>query len=243
MMALSRKMLEQEPSEIELLLPWYATGTLSARDNKRVELALVRDSDLGRQYAAIQQDCAETIALNDTLGAPSMRAMQKLFAAIDAEPTQAASPPRGLAAGLLSFFETRSPRVLAWSAGLGALLVLAQAGIIGAVLLRSQPATFQSASLDFNRREPAPPSVPLTRALGRQAAAATVHASVRFAPNTPISDITALLDRYQASIAGGAKGGVFTLRLGDRPLATEDAESLIARLQREKIIVLAQAAP
>jgi hypothetical protein len=246
MMALSRKMLEQEPGEIELLLPWYAAGTLNARDSKRVADALARDPELGRQYAAIQQEYAETIALNETLGAPSMRAMQKLFAAIDAEPAQAASPPRGLAASLLGFFDTLSPRALAWSAGLGVLLVLAQAGIIAAVLLRSPPATLQTASLDFNRLEraaPAPPSAALTRALAPQAAAAPVRALVRFAPDTPISDITALLDRYQASIVDGAKGGMLTLRLGDRPMSREDADGLIARLQREKIIDLARAAP
>src|SRR5262249_30194063 len=37
MMALSKKMLEQEPSEIEALLPWHAAGTLNARDARRVE--------------------------------------------------------------------------------------------------------------------------------------------------------------------------------------------------------------
>src|ERR1700761_3938166 len=115
MMALSRKMLEQEPSEIELLLPWYAAGTLNARDMKRVEEALARDPELARQYAVIQQEYAETIALNETLGAPSMRAMQKLFAAIDAEPSQAASPSRGIGARILGFFDRLSPRALAWS--------------------------------------------------------------------------------------------------------------------------------
>ena len=35
-----KKMLEQEPSEIEMLLPFHAAGTLSARDAKRVEEAL-----------------------------------------------------------------------------------------------------------------------------------------------------------------------------------------------------------
>jgi anti-sigma factor RsiW len=247
MMALNRKMLEQEPGEIELLLPWYAAGTLNARDSRRVEDALARDPELGRQYAAIQQEYAETIALNETLGAPPMRAMQKLFAAIDAEPAQAASRPRGLGASLLGFFETVSPRVLAWSAAFGALLVLVQAGIIGVVLLRPQTATFHTAELDINRPEraaPAPPSAPLTRALGLQTAmAAPVHALVRFAPNTSVSDITTLLDGYQASIVGGAKGGLFTLRLGDHPMSKEEAAGLIARLQREKIIDLARAAP
>lgn len=246
MMALSRKMLEQEPSEIELLLPWYAAGTLNARDIKRVEEALARDPDLSRQYVVIQQEYAETIALNETLGAPSMRAMQKLFAAIDAEPSQAASPSRGIGARILGFFDRLSPRALAWSTALGALLVLVQAGIIGVVAMREQPKTFQSASLDIDKRAaPAPASAPLTRALGlqTQTAATPVHALVRFAPEARISDITALLNSYQASIIDGAKGGMFTLQLGDRPMSKDEADSLIARLQREKIISLAVATP
>src|SRR6185295_96658 len=147
MMALSRKMLEQEPSEIELLLPWYAAGTLNARDMRRVEEALAADADLARQYAEIQSEYAETIALNETLGAPSMRAMQKLFAAIEAEPEQAPKPSPGFRARLMAFFESLSPRTLVWTVSLGALLVLAQAGIIGAVLMRSQTATYQTASV------------------------------------------------------------------------------------------------
>jgi anti-sigma factor RsiW len=86
MTALSKKMLEREPSEVELLLPWHAAGRLSARDAYRVEKALARDRALAWQYAVIREECAETIALNESLGAPSGWAMQKLFAAIDAEP-------------------------------------------------------------------------------------------------------------------------------------------------------------
>ena len=40
MMAVSKKMLDQEPSEIEMLLPFHAAGTLSTRDARRVEDAL-----------------------------------------------------------------------------------------------------------------------------------------------------------------------------------------------------------
>ncbi len=84
MMALSKQVLEQEPGEIELLLPWHAAGTLNARDVRRVEEALARDPDLARQYAVIREEYAETIHLNESLGAPSARAMAKLFTAIDA---------------------------------------------------------------------------------------------------------------------------------------------------------------
>src|SRR5262252_10616702 len=92
MMAMSKNKLD-EPGEIEMLLPWHAAGTLSARDARRVEEALAREPELARQYAVIREEYAETIALNESLGAPSARAMQTLFAAIDAEPergTQAA---------------------------------------------------------------------------------------------------------------------------------------------------------
>jgi hypothetical protein len=174
--------------------------------------------------------------------------MQKLFAAIDAEPTQAATPSRGLGRRLLGFFESLSPRALAWSASFGILLVLAQAGIIAAVLMRSQPATFQTASLNISDRglpEPLTRAIgPQTRAIGpTQLSAASVHALVRFAPDARISDITTLLNNYKATIIDGARGGLFTLQLGDRPMSQDEVSGLIARLQREKIVSLAVAAP
>ena len=75
---------QSEPDSVEALLPWHAAGTLNARDMRRVEDALARDPVLARQYAAVRDELAETIHLNEDLGAPSARAMQKLFAAIDA---------------------------------------------------------------------------------------------------------------------------------------------------------------
>jgi hypothetical protein len=76
---------EQAPSEMEMLLPWHATGILNARDARCLDRALAGDLELARQYAAIRQECAEIIRLNEHLGAPPPRVMQKLFAAIDGE--------------------------------------------------------------------------------------------------------------------------------------------------------------
>lgn len=246
MMALSKKMLEHEPGEIELLLPWYAAGTLNARDSKRVEDALAVDPDLAKQYAAIQQEFAETIALNESLGAPSMRPMQKLFAAINAEPGLAAPgqavAAHGLGGRILAFFDSLSPRTLAWSASAAAVLVLLQAGVIGTVLTNGQQSTFRTASLSTSERVPERPNAPLTRALVPQAGS-SVRALVRFAPDARVADITALLDSYHASIIDGAKGGLFRLQLGDRAMSRDEAEALIARLQREKIVSLAVATP
>lgn len=240
MMALSKKMLDHEPSEIELLLPWYAAGTLNLRDKQRVEEALARDPELARQYAAIQQEYAETIGLNESLGAPSARAMQKLFATINAEPGQSAVVSRGVVARLLGFFDGLSPRALALSASFGALLVLLQAGVIGAFLVKNQTATFQTASLSPDDRAASPDmSAPITRSLSGQSSALPsepAHALVRFAPDARVSDITALLDSYRASIVDGPKAGVFRLQFSDGGLSKADVDNLIGRLQREKIV-------
>ena len=232
MMAMSKKMLEQEPSEMEMLLPWYAAGTLNARDARRVEEALARDPEIARQYAVIREEYAETIHLNESLGAPSVRAMQKLFVAIDAEPVRKPSASRNLASRVSRFFASLSPRTLAWSASLGALVLLLQAGVIGAVLLKNQPASYQTASLSMNE--------PVTRALGP---ASPPRALVRFAPDARVADIAALLDNYHASIIDGAKGGLFRLQFGNSAMTKDEVASLLSRLQNEKIVSLAVPTP
>lgn len=241
MMAASKKVLDQEPSEIELLLPFHAAGTLNARDARRVDEALASDPELARQYAVIREEYAETIHLNESLGAPSARAMTKLFAAIDAEPARAPSVSVNLSARLSEFFAGLSPRTLAWSATLGAVALLLQAGLIGAVLMKNQNATFQTASLSLNE---APSSGPVTRDLSSSiAAAAPPRALVRFAPDARMSDITALLNAYQASIVDGVKDGMFRLQFGNKAMSKDEAASLLNKLSSEKIVSLAVATP
>jgi len=232
MMATRRKMLGQEPSEMEMLLPFHVAGTLNARDARRVNEALVRDPALAQQYAAIQEEYAETIHLNESLGAPSTRAMQKLFAAIDAEPARKPSVSSNISARIVGFFAGLSTRTLALSASLGALVLLLQAGVIGAVLMKNQSASYQTASLSMNE--------PTTRALGPEA---PPRALVRFAPDARVADITALLDSYQASIVDGAKGGLFRLQFGNKPMMRDEITALMSRLQNEKIVSLAVATP
>ena len=105
--------------------------------------------------------------------------------------------------------------------------------MIGAVLVKNQTSSFQTASLSTN--------APITRDLG--AAATPPYALVRFAPEARIADITALLDSYQATVTDGAKGGMFRLQFGNRAMSKDDVAGLMSRLQREKIVSLAVAAP
>jgi anti-sigma factor RsiW len=233
MMAMSKKKLDQEPGEIEMLLPWHAAGTLSARDARRVDEALAQDPELARQYSVIREEYAETIHLNEGLGAPSVRAMQELFDAIDGEPVRKPSATSRIATRIGEFFSGLSPRTIAWSAGAAALALLLQAGVIGIVLIKNQNASYQTASLDLNDRA----------AIVRDVGAGTPpRALVRFAPDARIADINALLDNYQASIVGGANG-LFRLQFGNKAMSKDEVAGLLRKLRSEKIVSLAEAAP
>jgi anti-sigma factor RsiW len=216
MTALS-KIPDMPPEEVEALLPWHAAGTLSSRDARRVDEALARDARLARQYAVIQEEFAETIHLNESLGAPSARAMQRLFAGIDAEPVRKPSMTSTFSARIAEFFGSLSPRTLAYSAGAAALALLLQAGVIGAVLVR-QDQSFEAAAF--------------------QAQANGARALVRFTPEARVSDISQFLESYNASIVSGLKGGMFNVQFGNKALSKDEAANLFKKVEAEKIVSL-----
>ena len=76
---------ELKRHDIEVLLPWHALGKLSRREANLVDRALAADGGLARQYELVCLELAEIVQLNETLGTPSPRAAEKLFAAIAAE--------------------------------------------------------------------------------------------------------------------------------------------------------------
>jgi hypothetical protein len=95
---------ERERSDIEDLLPWHAAGTLDPRDTRRVEAALANDPELARRYELVREELSQTVYLNETLGAPSPRAMEALFAKIDAEPVRRPMVSMNLGARIGEFF-------------------------------------------------------------------------------------------------------------------------------------------
>src|SRR5258705_2656 len=107
--------------EIESLLPWHAAGTLSRRDAERVERALASDQELVRRFNLVREELAETIHLNESLGAPSARAMEKLFAAIDAEGALKRKPGFSFAlrTRVSDLFSGFAPRTLLAQGGTG----------------------------------------------------------------------------------------------------------------------------
>jgi len=212
---------DRAPGDIEALLPWHAAGTLNRRDAERVEGALARDPGLARRYALVREELAETIHLNETLGAPSARAMEALFARIDAEPRRHAAPSLNLGARVSEFFGSLAPRTLAWSASAAAVVILLQAGLIAGVMLNEQKAGsgFQTAS--------AP-----TTALGEGA-----FALIRFAPQASAADVTRFLEANKLSLADGpAPGGLYRVRVSDTRLDKDELARRLKALQADKTV-------
>ena len=223
MIAMTLGMGAMEPEDIEGLLPWHATGTLNLRDARRVEDALERDPALAKQYALIQDEIAETIHVNESLGAPSSRAMQKLFTAIDVEPSRrAVRRSSNTIARIADFLLSLSPRSLAYSAAIGAVALLLQAGIIGAIVTTKVPGGYQTASFD-----------------GQGDGA---RALVRFQPDARLSDITRFLDAHNASIIAGPNAGMFRIQFGERPMSKDDVDALLTKLRNDKIVSFAEQA-
>jgi anti-sigma factor RsiW len=209
-----------ERQEIEELLPWHAAGTLSRRDAQRVEEALARDPELARRYALVLDELGEIIHLNETLGAPSARAMEKLFAKIDAEPARRQVQPIGLSTRISEFFANLSPRTLAWSASAAALAILLQAGLLaGIVLNETKTSGYQTAS--------APTADP----------GAGAFALIRFAPQASSEDITRFLESNKLSIAAGPMaGGLYKVRVAVTGIPKGELARIVKKLQEEKVV-------
>jgi anti-sigma factor RsiW len=209
-----------ERQEIEELLPWHAAGTLSRRDAQRVEEALARDPELARRYALVLDELGETIHLNETLGAPSARAMEKLFAKIDAEPARRQVQSIGLSTRISEFFANLSPRTLAWSASAAALAILLQAGLLaGIVLNETKTSGYQTAS--------APTADP----------SAGAFALIRFAPQASSEDITRFLESNKLSIAAGpVAGGLYKVRVSVTGIPKGELARTVKKLQEDKVV-------
>jgi len=209
-----------ERQEIEELLPWHAAGTLSRRDAQRVEDALARDPELARRYALVRDELGETIHLNETLGAPSARALETLFAKIDAEPARRQAITLNLGSRIAEFFASLSPRTLAWSASAAVFAILLQAGLIAGVMLKeTKTAGYETAS--------APTTDPGVGAF----------TLIRFAPQASSDDITKFLEANKLSIAAGPMaGGLYKVRVAVTGIPKGELARIVKKLQEDKVV-------
>ncbi|MGN6569967.1 MAG: hypothetical protein ACTHLO_00955 [Pseudolabrys sp.] len=209
----------KEADGIEELLPWHAAGTLERRDAERVEAALARDPELARRFEMVRDELGATIQLNETLGAPSARAMQALFAKIDAEP-QHRHVSLGLGARITQFFGGFTPRAVAYASAAAVLAIMLQAGVIGVMVSKSgNGGGYETAS--------APTTAPGIGAF-------TI---IRFAPQATMDDITKFMESNKFSVVSGpTAGGLYKVRVGDASLGATDLNTLVKKLQSDKVV-------
>jgi len=219
MNTMSEKATDRE--EIEYLLPWHAAGTLSRRDAERVERALASDHELARRFDLVREELSETIHLNESLGAPSARAMEKLFAAIDAEGAYKRKPGMAfdLRTKVAEFFSAFSPRSLAFAGTAAALVILLQAGVIGSMVLKSDTGYGVASAVE--------PKV-------------GIDFFVNFTPNVTSDEVTKFLRAHDAKIVDGPKGpGTYQVQF--RAAATkEDTARILKELQTSRNIVASE---
>ena len=208
---------EKLPEDVELLLPWYAAGTLSRRDAARVEQALANDNELATRYEMVREELGETIRLNETLGAPSARAMQQLFAKIDAEPVRTPKVSFNLGAWLTEFVASFQPRTLAYGAMAAALAIVLQAGLLAGMFAKDGGTGFTTASAPENAKG--------------------AFVAVRFNPQASAADITKFLTDNKASLVGGpAAGGLFKLRMSDSAMSEDQLSTVVKNISANPVI-------
>jgi hypothetical protein len=215
-----------ERQEIELMLPWHAAGTLNRRDAQRVENAIENDPELARQYALVREEFSETIHLNETLGAPSARAMEKLFAGIEAEsgPARQVQQSFSFSSWVSEKLSALTPRTLAYSATAAALVVALQFGLLTGVVMNNYG--------PGGRVEMA--SGPSDRTNGSGS-----YALVTFAPNASIADINAFLDKNELKVTDGPRGpGIYRVQISKSPLDKSKTDEVIQRLRQGGGVVL-----
>jgi len=212
---------QEVQEDVELLLPWHAAGTLSRRDAARVEQALANDNELAARYEMVREELGEAIRLNESLGAPSARAMEALFAKIDAEPARKPKVSFSITIWLTDFVTGFSPRTLAYGATAAALAIVLQAGILAGVFVKERAAGPQLASYEQGGN------------LGEGA-----FVLIRFNPQASAADITAFLQESKATVVGGpaAGTGLFRLRVAEAPLSQAELSAVVKKMANSSVV-------
>jgi hypothetical protein len=210
-----------EREEIELLLPWYERGTLTADEMRRVERHLAADPDLRARLELIREEVAETIIGNESLGMPGRGARDRLMERIAAEagPLQRRAP--GIRAWLASLLPAGLSPGYAVAAMAAALVIVVQAALLISLV--------SSDGGDDGYRV----------ASGENAtASAGTFVLVRFTETARADEIAGLLQSIKGTIVDGPKpGGVFKLRVSRQVLPEDERDAILDKLRQRPEIV------
>jgi hypothetical protein len=213
--------------DLDASLPWYAAGTLDAREAAQVEAALAADGDLAFRLDLVREEMTETILLNEALGVPSARVMENLFKAIDRERRagRASAGHSSLGAWLMHLL---TPRHFAFAGVAAMSVIVLQAGVIAKLLQNRADggASYETAS-DFSA--------------GTRGFDMGSYALVRFSPQASMAEITRFLDDQGAAIVDGPRSGgsngLYRIRIARTFLAKDDLDRRVQEFQSASNVV------
>jgi len=204
------------------LLPFYATGKLSLDDVQRVETALAEDAALRQELALIEEEQIATVQANEMIGLPSPGATQRFLAALEAEPVRRTpkGPAKDLFARIGESLQWLAPRQMAFAGIAAAVLLVAQAGYIGVLLLGQGGGTrYGQASVGGGTGEGS-------------------FAMIGFMPEARTAEVARLLESVHAVVVDGPRaGGSFKVRIGPKDMPKAERDAVMAKLAAEKGVV------
>ena len=214
--------------DVEALLPWYEKGTLPDDDAHAVEDYLKTHPEDGSRFIElIREEVTETIEANEQAGMPSTAALNRLMESIAAEPKRAGAVVRERAGGFFTrLFGQGSASWLPVATAAACLVILVQAGTIGVLL--TNPDVIEG------------PGESRSRSLKPELAGNNNEGTVliRFNPNATAKDITTLLNTLEATIIEGPKlGGVYRVRISNKPLKTEQIDAILKQMRERSDII------
>ncbi|HEX4963585.1 MAG TPA: zf-HC2 domain-containing protein [Thermoanaerobaculia bacterium] len=228
---------ERSHQRIWELLPWYANGTLSAEDRKRVEGHAAGCRRCQDEIEACRQMAAAVKGAGDAAPSPHPVQLQRVLARIDeAERIPAGGEGSDRAAGFagprrlpLRSLISATPRPLRGALLAQAAIIVLLVGLVTWGELRSRvsspsagPATFQTLS------DPAPAAAP----------GGTVSLRLMFSPRATEKEIRELLLAVHGEItAGPSPFGVYTVEVA---AAGHPVSVVLTHLRTEPVVVLAE---
>ena len=213
--------LSGEREQVELLLPWYVTGRLDAKETARVEAYLQSHPELLRQLEIAQEDRHEVVRANEarSMAAPRL-VLDDLLGKIRKGGASPQASHRGTLEWLGSWLEALLPREK-WAAALAAFLLITQALTLAMLIHARSDGGYRIAS-----------DSPALSADG-------AFAVVRFTDGAMLGAIGDLLRQSGITVIDGPKaGGLYVLRLGRAGMSEDDRKQRISDLLTHKDLVI-----
>jgi hypothetical protein len=221
--------IKNDEKDVETLLPWYEKSTLPDEDARLIEDYLKHNPEDGRRHLElIRDEVSETIEANERAGMPSAAALDRLMASVVAEPKREGAFGRERVGSVLTRSLGRgAARWLPAAMVAACLLILVQGAMLGVLI--GYPEGFGGDPGSQAR---------LTRGVGQPVSDEARVVLIRFNPTATAKDITTLLNALDVTIVEGPKlGGVYRVRISNKPLPSEQIDSILRQMRERSDII------